>query len=288
VPGPFDTTLKALVQAYPADWIAFLGLSPAGPVEVVDANLATVTAEVDKVMQVGGAEPWLVHLEFQSSYDPTIDQRMHRYNALLDGDRHLPVESILVLLRARADGRAVTGEYRRALPGRDAYLTFSYEVRRLWREPVRELLDGALGTLPLAPLGATTLDSLPGVLSAMDQRFAEEAPLAEANRLRVVTYTLLGLQYPPTVADQLMPGIRNMRDSSTYMAIVEEGLVRGRVEGRVEEARELLLTLGEQRFGAPDQRIRATLDAIGDHDRLHALVTRLLDVASWDELLATQ
>jgi hypothetical protein len=72
------------------------------------------------------------------------------------------------------------------------------------------------------------------------------------------------------------------------MAIVEEGLVRGRAEGRVEEARELLLTLGAQRFGAPDERIRAALDAIGDHDRLHALVTRLLDAASWDELLATQ
>ena len=126
----------------------------------------------------------------------------------------------------------------------------------------------------------------------MDQRFAEEASLAEANRLWVVTYALLGLQYPATVADQLMPGIRNMRDSSTYMAIVEEGLVRGRaegrVEGRVEEARELLLTLGERRFGAPDERNRATLAAIGDHDRSHALVTRVLSAASWDELLASR
>ena len=126
MPGPFDTTLKALVQAYPADWIAFLGLSPAGPVEVVDANLSTVTAEVDKVMQVGSADPWLVHVEFQSSYDATISRRMHSYNALLDGSRHLPVESILVLLRASADGREVTGEYRRAVPGRAAYLTFTY------------------------------------------------------------------------------------------------------------------------------------------------------------------
>ena len=150
------------------------------------------------------------------------------------------------------------------------------------------MLEGALGTLPLAPLGATTPDALPRVLSAMDRRFAEEAPLAEANRLRVITYTLLGLRFSPDAADHLMPGIRNMRDSSTYMAIVEEGLVRGRAEGRVEEARELLLTLGEQRFGAPDERIRATLAAISDHDRLHALVTRVLHAASWDELLASR
>ena len=135
MPGPFDTTLKALIQAYPADWISFLGVAPTGPVEVVDANLSTVTAEVDKVLQVGGPDPWLVHLEFQSSYDPTIGKRMYRYSALLHGDRDLLVESVLVLLRASADGPAASGDYRLALPGRDPYQTFTYEVRRIGRVP---------------------------------------------------------------------------------------------------------------------------------------------------------
>ena len=61
----------------------------------------------------------------------------------------------------------------------------------------------------------------------MDDRFEREGTSAEAARLRVGTYTLLGLRYPRDVADQLMPEIRSMRDSSTYMAIVEEGLAEG-------------------------------------------------------------
>jgi hypothetical protein len=163
VPGPFDTTLKSLIQAYPADWIAFLRLTSPGPVEVVDANLSTVTAEVDKVMRVGDATPWLVHLEFQSSYDPTIGQRLVRYSTLLHLQHDLAVESVLVLLRRSAQGPAITGQYRLAIPGRDPYLTFTYAVRRIWLEPAAELLGGALGTLPLVPLGATSPAALPGL-----------------------------------------------------------------------------------------------------------------------------
>jgi predicted transposase YdaD len=289
VPGPFDTTLRHLIQAYPDDWISFLGLAEPGKVDVIDANVSTVTAEVDKVMGVGGATPWLVHLEFQSSYDPTMGQRLVRYNAMLHVQHQLPVETVLVLLRASADGLSLSGEYRVVIPGRSPYLTFTYNVRRIWQEPATELLAGALGTLPLAPLGDVTPDALPRLLRVMDDRYAHEATVAEAAHLRVVTYTLLGLRYPPAIADQLMPGIRNMRDSATYMAIVEEGLVRGRaegrVEGRVEEARELLVELGTRRFGPPNARTSAALAAIGDHERLHALVARLFDAAGWDDLL---
>ena len=52
MPGPFDTTTKYLVETYPTDWITFVGLgglSVPGPVQVVDANLSAVSAEVDKL-----------------------------------------------------------------------------------------------------------------------------------------------------------------------------------------------------------------------------------------------
>ena len=294
VPGPFDTTTKYLVQTYPTDWVAFVGLggtTPPEPVVVVDANLSAVSAEVDKVVRVGDAAPWLVHLEFQSTYDPTMGQRMLRYGSMLHVQHQIPVASVLVLLRPEADGPAIDGEYRVGLPGSQPYLWFRYEVRRIWQEPASTLLAGALGTLPLAALGADSQAELPSVLRTMDERFTREAPPSEAARLRVVTYTLLGLRYPRDVANQLMQGLHNMRDSSTYQAILDEGRVEGREEGRVEgraaEARALLVHLGTRRFGPPDARAQAVLEAVHDPEQLDRWCRQLLDVESWQELLTT-
>ena len=80
-----------------------------------------------------------------------------------------------------------------------------------------------------------------------------------------------------------------MRDSSTYMAIVEAGLARGRAEGHAEGERRLLLLFGESRFGPPDDdATRARLEAITDADVLERLAQRLVTVSSWSELLADQ
>lgn len=282
VPGPFDTTTRYLVETYPADWLSYLGFESDGSIEVIDANLTTVSAAVDKVVRVRSIRAsWLVHVEFQSSYDPTIGDRLHSYNAILVETRRLPVASVLVLLRPTASGPATTGWLQVSLPGDDQpYVTFRYGVRRIWQEPPRDFLGGPLGTLPLAPLGATRRTALPGLLRAMDQRFDQEAPIAEAERLRVVTYTLLGLRYPAIIADQLMPGLRHMRDSSTYQAILDEG--------RAEGERRLLLLIGESRFGPPDDATRSTLDAITDAEILEQLARRLMTVSSWTELLADQ
>ena len=163
MPGEFDSTTRYLVGKYPADWLAYLGMAAPGSIEVIDSNLATVSAEADKVVRVDGARPRVVHFEFQTSYDPTMGQRLVRYNTMLHLRHDLPVASILVLLRRSAGGPAITGRYRISLPDERPYLTFRYAVRRIWREPSSELLTGPLaGGHP--HLGA------PGMLSSFGIR----------------------------------------------------------------------------------------------------------------------
>ena len=53
--------------------------------------------------------PWLVHLEFQSGYDPDLPLRLQRYNILVNYRHRLPVQSIALLLCPEADGPALTG-----------------------------------------------------------------------------------------------------------------------------------------------------------------------------------
>src|SRR6266568_2915879 len=73
---PFDITLKHLLESHPADCLRLVGLPTVSPIEVIDADLATVIAEADKVFRVKDQLPWLMHFELQASYDRDLPQRM--------------------------------------------------------------------------------------------------------------------------------------------------------------------------------------------------------------------
>jgi hypothetical protein len=81
-----------------------------------------------------------------------------------------------------------------------------------------------------------------------------------------------------------------MEESVTYQAIVEKGLHKGLQEGvqkgRAEEARRMVLLVGEERFQRPaDRTVRSRLEEIDDIAQLEELIRRTLHVGSWDELL---
>jgi predicted transposase YdaD len=281
VPKPFDATTKHLVTSQPADWLEYVGL-PRASVEVIEADLATVTAAADMVLRVRTPTPYLVHLEFQANYDRELAERLLQYNVLLRRRHRLPVHSVVLLLRPRADGPALTGDLHLHLPDRPPYLTFSYEVVRAWRKPVTAVLAGGLAALPMAPLAEASPDALPEVIRQMEARIAQEASPDEAGVLWTATYVLMGLRYSRKMATALLRGVRAMKESVTYQAIVDEG----RAEGRITEARAILLRQGQKRFGPPTAEMRAALEAITSIERLELLAERLLDVESWQELLA--
>jgi hypothetical protein len=81
----------------------------------------------------------------------------------------------------------------------------------------------------------------------------------------------------------MLYGIREIEESSVY----QDALRKGEARGRADEARKLLILQGRKRFGPPDEQTEAKIAALGDLDRLHELGARILDVASWDELLGS-
>jgi predicted transposase YdaD len=244
---------------------------------VVDSDVSTVVAEADKVIRVEGPRPWLVHVEFQSGADPALAERLHYYNALL-GYRHgMAVQSVVVVLRREADSRALTELLRHELPDGQVYREFRYRVVRVWQQPVELLVAGELATLPLAPLASGADEALSEIVRRMDERLRRETTASDASQLWTAAYVLMGLRYPEEVTRELLRGVRNMRESSTYQAIL--------AEGRAEEARRIVLRQGRQKFGPPDARIRAALGRITDVEHLERLADRVLAATSWEELL---
>ena len=242
---PFDAATRALLELDPAGWLDCVGLPVTGPVRAVDSDVSTVTAEADTILQVGEPADYLAHLELQVSHDLDLPRRLLHYNVLLNYRHDRPVRSVAILLRREADSPTLKGRHRVLLPDGSSYLDFRYSVLRLWTMDVEAVLRSGLGTLPLAPLARVKKKDLPAVIDRMKERFDREVSQTESNLLWTATKILMGMRYSKELAATLLKGVQRMKESVTYQAIVEEGVVQARKED--------LLFIGRRRFGPPSR-----------------------------------
>jgi hypothetical protein len=281
----YDATVKALVETDPASWPALLG-RPRGPTTVIDADIATVSGAADKVLHVSAQAPYLLHLEFVSGHDAAEQPRkLHVRNGLLEDRHDLGVRSALILLHPGADSPQVTGLYERGFPDEPPYLSFRYQVVRVWQVPPELLLRGGTALLPFAPISAVTEAELPGIIQQIDERLSRRAARQQAEVVRAAAYVLMGLRWPPAVIEPLFRGVQSMKESWTYQAILAEGREEGRDEGAVVEAKKLLRIQGDDAFGPPDARTAKVIEQIADLARLEELFKRLRSANNWRELL---
>jgi hypothetical protein len=196
-----------------------------------------------------------------------------------------PVEVVLVLLRRDANSPSLTGSFEIRMPDGSLTNLYNYRVVRLWLEDPESYLSSGVNLAPLAPLTNVTLSGLPGLVQRMAARINAEPPPRSA-KLWTATYLLMGLSYSEEVVANLLEGVMNMQESTTYQAILREG----RTEGRVAEAQRMLLMLGETRFGVASETMRSAVEAIHDVERLERMTRRILDmnVEDWNGLLGTQ
>jgi hypothetical protein len=301
----YDVTLKDLFDQDLPDLGRRFGHLGNEPLRVLESDLATTTAAADKVLRVGGREPWILHLEFQARRRQRFAEYLHLYNTLVEHKHRLPVDTVAVLLQPKADAPALNGVLEKRLPGRPPYCHFEYRVIRLWQEPAEAYLTGGVGLLPLAPLTNVAEAELPQVVGRMRRRLDRDASEDHRRRLWTATATLMGIRYPPDQTLDLlgeMLAMINWDDSSIIRWLKrkarkealaegrEKGFVKGHAEGRaegeVQATRELVLELGQKHFHELPAQVSETLAQIDDLAQLRQLALRVHDVASWDELLA--
>jgi hypothetical protein len=132
-----------------------------------------------------------------------------------------------------------------------------------------------VGAEPRGPVQNVDSD-LPSAIERMTERVEREATPDEARTFWAGTYFMMGLRYPEAVIRQLVPGVREMRESVTYQSAMREGAL--------EEAKKILVLQGRARFGTPDARTREIIDELSDLEEIEQLAQRLVMVSSWVEL----
>jgi hypothetical protein len=90
--------------------------------------------------------------------------------------------------------------------------------------------------------------------------------------------------------------LADFEQTDTYQQIFKKGVALGRAEsrseaqseGRSQASRDLLITLGTDRFGPPPADVLDRIRSVIDPDPLAKLAVRVLHLADWQSLLAGQ
>lgn len=295
MPKPFDATLNTLIDAHAADWAGFLAARagvPPGPAEALDTDLSA-TLQADRLFRVNGPAPAVVHLELESTGRLGIPTELLRYNVATHAVAGLPVHSVVVLLRPKANASDLTGTL--DIPGADGrvYLSFRYTVVRVWQESVAGLLAAGPGLAPLALLTNEAAADLPGAFGRVREWLREPAvPGNVAEDLLGSMFVLCGLRYDRPRIETLYRELSMiLEDSTTYQWILERGIAKGIAQGVAQGVaqghQDIVLRLGTKRFGAAPAGVEAAVRGVADRDRLERMAERILDAAGWDDLLAT-
>lgn len=275
----YDATGKHLLEADPAGWAALLGIvRPPSKVTITDSELSTVSAAADKVLRIEDDPPWILDVEFQSWSDTGAPRQLLMYNALLHEKHKLPVASVLVVLAPKADSSAYTGAYSHAPPFGSSW-EFRYSVVKLWQMPVAPFLSGTLNLLPLAPMADISTTGLPALGAQIGHRLRTEADPLTSEKVVTMLSVLMKLRYDAMTTEELLRMIPNPEEYPGFKMFIDKG--------KASEVRQLILRQGRKKFGSlPAPNHEVVLAAVSDLARLEALSEKLLDVSTWDELLA--
>ncbi len=130
------------------------------------------------------------------------------------------------------------------------------------------------------------------VLHELERRFRVELTPSEANELKSAVGVLLGLRVSREIAKVLLERVLHMEESTTYQLIIERGIEKGIEQGeslgRLKGARDMLLSLGRERLGAPSKKVQQTLAKVNDLERLQRMIGKLFDAESWQDVVDTQ
>ncbi len=112
------------------------------------------------------------------------------------------------------------------------------------------------------------------------------------NVLLTGSYILMGMRYDKDTIHPLFHGIQKMRESSTYQAILEEGIEEGleqglelgREEGEIASRQQDVLDLLEERFGAVPADVEARVRGCRDAARLRTVLRQCVRIAAATDL----
>jgi predicted transposase/invertase (TIGR01784 family) len=265
----YDNTCKYLAENFPEDIASWLLGVRVSLVQMQPTELSVEPIRADSMILLTNHN-LILHIEFQTVPDREMGFRMLDYR--VRAHRKFPNKQMrqVVIYLTPTNSDLVT------LTTFELESTrHEFEVIRLWEQPASIFLE-SVGLYPFATLAQTDDPEL--VLRGVAARI-EEIPSRELQAdISAMSYILAGL-----VLDRDRVGriIRRdiMRESVTYQEILAEGEVKGETQGRVKEARGLVIRQLNRKLGNVSPNFLAKIEDLS-LELVESLGEDLLDFTS--------
>lgn len=287
--GKWDIHMKNLFYEAPEDIVAFV-LKDAHFVRLESPILGgkEIFCDILCEVRIKGKKAYL-HIEFQKKRDPTMAERLWKYNMDATIKYRCPVWSCVIYLTKDSTIAEIFGK---DFPDGRIIHRFHFSVIKMWDIPTEELLH--TGRSGLAPLLVLTREGQrPEVI---EQAIALLDPLdgERKGELLMLTYGLASLILVEKTAQDWLERTFGMlydilKDTPAFQKIANEGRLAGLQEGHqagLQEGRQAgvqeglrltIVDMVEARFGDETlvEQARAHVAKITDVDTLRCLVVKI-------------
>ncbi len=245
MPGPWDDSLKMFISENPQDFASWLfkGAQVKGKLRT---EFKKRTIDADALLDViQDGERFLLQLEFQSTNDPSIGERLLEYSFEAKREHNLPVYSCVIYLRDYGD--VPQPPLRWMVAGSREVLQFHYQSVELGKIPAEDLRQtGLVGLLPLLIL---TKD---GATHEVVEEVIKGLEAAEKLALLPIAELLASLVFKSETDQDWIERTFAMlkdplRDTPAYQRFLKEGRELERQQN-LERQRQMLLEIVQVRF----------------------------------------
>ena len=254
----YDSATKCISQELSRD-IATLVFGETPDLDPISESLPADERRADFIAKITGCEESLIHIEFQTRYDPMMPVRMLSYYARILDRYELPVYPIVVYL-TRTETPIETA-YNSHVRNKHV-IAFNYDVIKVWEMRSKMVFANDLvGLYALAPMmpDANLAECRAKMIEAIEQNLIR----SDAYMCMV---TFASLIHPKEVVKNMLND-KLLEETPFYQGVLEEGMEKGREEGMEKGMEKTIIAALAARFGSVSDRLSERVHNIRERNR---------------------
>ncbi len=277
----YDNSMKSILQEDAAEIVPQL-LPGAIFVDVLDIEVLRSTLRADRVYRIYYQDvPHILHLEFQTSGDEEMPQRLLTYHTTLWLNYKQPVISIVIYLFRTSTPIPPLRE----LSGSREILVFHYQVIELWTLDARNYVQGHIISMySLLPAMKNADAAL--LLQAVEE-LVEYYKDSEVKLARRLLWFSTFLKRADTVSSEDKQKVEERLD--VFEKLLEEndfvrkqralGEAQGKIYGEVEASQQILLDILQARYPTLAQQVKLRVEQTMQIEKLREAIRLIVNTS---------